>query len=496
MAPRPCWGYDGGTPHPHIFHYSFSECCYRDPLDGTCFSQGFTFERCCVQPLLHLVGDSPPGAPACFNDEAAYENCCIAGRRTVGYGMYQSHERLDVSAWSAEMGEPCWGVEGSRDGLLRTFERCCSPERGMLARGAPDLALALRKAWAELSEARSLLEHRRQRLLHLTAGATGETGRTLSGTCPRDSLWVRSALEGPGYIHSMFPPFGLCVRANLDLVDAAFRVDGFFHCQGIAGLGRIVSSRRQRPLHIVEVGANIGTCTIGLGMQGNYVSAVEPNPRSAELLNASIHLNKLHNRIKLSWHAASNVVATGTMLEGCGNSAHSVTRFAHLDRMQGVMGPAGTCEEHKIQSSLLGSLLGFRRKPIDLLKIDVEGHEAAVICGASQLLRRAMPVLLIELSPRFAKTAEYLYGNQLEYCLSGFRAVTKSGLKESIHLLLLRKLSSIGYLIYRIAKVQDDVLKLDLMQYSSITEVSVYALDEDIVAMSAAAALDLGFPAE
>merc|ERR1712139_480220 len=100
-----------------------------------------------------------------MEDELAYENCCIAGRKTVGFGIYE-HPAI-FAPMSAERGEPCWGNAVSHGGPMRTFEQCCRPER-VVSAGVPDLALALRKAWTKLSEARKLLKHRETRLLHLT----------------------------------------------------------------------------------------------------------------------------------------------------------------------------------------------------------------------------------------------------------------------------------------------------------------------------------------
>lgn len=57
----------------------------------------------------------------------------------------------------------------------------------------------------------------------------------------------------------------------------------------------------------------------------------------------------------------------------------------------------GSFREHHIQLATLDS---YRFRDIELIKIDVEGHESRVINGAAQTISSRMPALLIEIEQR------------------------------------------------------------------------------------------------
>jgi FkbM family methyltransferase len=126
---------------------------------------------------------------------------------------------------------------------------------------------------------------------------------------------------------------------------------------------------------VVDVGANIGLITIeagGLVGPAGRVISIEPNPRIGSYLKKNIHLNRL-----------KNVMVLQTAL----GKEKGVARFwcardddrSHIVRKGGIAVPITTLDE--VMQAEPG-------RPIDLLKIDVEGFEMAVLEGASQTLRR------------------------------------------------------------------------------------------------------------
>jgi hypothetical protein len=64
---------------------------------------------------------------------------------------------------------------------------------------------------------------------------------------------------------------------------------------------------------------------------------------------------------------------------------------------------------------------------VDFIKVDVEGHELAVLRGAVATLERCMPTLLVEIDPltlgqdQFATTFEWLTWQRYRpyYCMRG-----------------------------------------------------------------------------
>jgi hypothetical protein len=59
---------------------------------------------------------------------------------------------------------------------------------------------------------------------------------------------------------------------------------------------------------------------------------------------------------------------------------------------------AAAGRSYDVEAARLDTLLGGNERPIRFVKIDVEGHELAVLRGASALLRRDRPALLVEVS--------------------------------------------------------------------------------------------------
>ena len=143
----------------------------------------------------------------------------------------------------------------------------------------------------------------------------------------------------------------------------------------------------------VDVGANLGEWTLPLaravGAAGR-VLAIEPAPRSAAALEATLAANGLRQ-------AEIICCAIGDH-DGRVEFAVPVVTSARIDTGTARIGPAGTGHE-SVQVTLrsLDSLAAERSLDrLDLLKIDVEGHERQVLDGAVGIIGRCRPVLVIE----------------------------------------------------------------------------------------------------
>merc|ERR1712130_780382 len=129
-----------------------------------------------------------------------------------------------------------------------------------------------------------------------------------------------------------------------------------------------------------------------MGQEGHHVSAIEANPESAVLLNASIAINNLRRFTRVKVAAASAVHRRGQIHVPCGNAAHA-TLVTHSYQY------ADACGSHEIRTAPLKHLLGYK-KNVDVIKVDVEGNEFAVLCGALPLLQRSpQPALVFEFVP-------------------------------------------------------------------------------------------------
>lgn len=143
--------------------------------------------------------------------------------------------------------------------------------------------------------------------------------------------------------------------------------------------------------HFLDVGANIGSYTVlAGGAAGARVTAVEPIPQTFAHLARNVALNGLAGRVNPCM---------------CGLSDHSGTlRFTcDLDCVNHVLAPGEELPAIEVPVRTLDELVGADTPA--LIKIDVEGHERAVLLGASRTL--ADPRLLAVIMETNGSGARY-----------------------------------------------------------------------------------------
>lgn len=134
---------------------------------------------------------------------------------------------------------------------------------------------------------------------------------------------------------------------------------------------------------LVDVGANIGQVAIAAAALGVDCLAVEPDPKSYVLLCEALRANGLANVRPI--HAAASDRTGVLTLVGDSAWAH-VVEEAEPDP-GGVRVPA-------LPLDTLLPLHGFDSP--DLIKVDAEGHEAAVLRGLETTISRSRPLLIVE----------------------------------------------------------------------------------------------------
>src|SRR5512139_3365862 len=147
----------------------------------------------------------------------------------------------------------------------------------------------------------------------------------------------------------------------------------------------------RRDQDAIDVGANDGSYVHFLRRHARRVIAFEPMPSLARALHRKFRRGVVVESVALS-DAAGVVslrmpVVDGVVVTGCStvSSAASATYPAHraievpMDRLD----------------SIYGDDVGF-------IKIDVEGHEQAVLDGAVETIRRCRPRLLVEVDERLS----------------------------------------------------------------------------------------------
>jgi FkbM family methyltransferase len=143
----------------------------------------------------------------------------------------------------------------------------------------------------------------------------------------------------------------------------------------------------------VDIGANLGEWTVpfarAVGAAGR-VLAIEPAPRSAAALEATLSANALRQAEVIRCAAGER--------DGMAEFAVPIVTSARSDTGTARIGPADSGHEGlRVPLRTLDSLVaeqGIGR--LDLIKIDVEGSERQVLDGASAILDRHRPALVIE----------------------------------------------------------------------------------------------------
>lgn len=148
---------------------------------------------------------------------------------------------------------------------------------------------------------------------------------------------------------------------------------------------------RLRPgMHVLDIGANIGYYTMlsasVVGSSGS-VTAIEPNPDSAKMLEASRRANSFDNVLVIQVAAGRELGLL--VLHG---SYGNVMTSAAPDDAKALINST-TVPTFRVDDLIP------RNKNVDFVKIDVEGAEYNALLGASELIKRCHPTIVSEFSP-------------------------------------------------------------------------------------------------
>jgi len=150
---------------------------------------------------------------------------------------------------------------------------------------------------------------------------------------------------------------------------------------------RLVPRLCSRNEYSIDVGANNGVYTWHLARWSAGVVAFEPQPSHARFLKRAFG-----RRVRVEQVALSK------------DSGEATLRVPLQDREDGRatiepknLLPQFSCGEYKVLCRRLDT---YEIGPVGLIKIDVEGHELAVLEGAEAILRRDLPNLIIEAEER------------------------------------------------------------------------------------------------
>lgn len=169
---------------------------------------------------------------------------------------------------------------------------------------------------------------------------------------------------------------------------------------------------------VADIGSYIGIYAIALaryvGSSGRVI-AFEPNAKNCEENRKHLQLNQVEDRVELVRAALGDQDGNVSFDESAGIQGHVSTGIANSISSVPCM---------RLDTFLAG-------RPLDVLKIDVEGYEEFVLRGASQLLNseeRKPRAIFIEVHPyawpELGTTSQSLLGLLLRH---GYRALDLEG---------------------------------------------------------------------
>jgi FkbM family methyltransferase len=145
-------------------------------------------------------------------------------------------------------------------------------------------------------------------------------------------------------------------------------------------------------MRCLDVGAQTGffTCLIASRLSSaGHLYAFEPMPPSYELLTRNVHENGFDEKVSTYPNACSNVATT--------------IEASQVSGMY-VVGKVDRATPVQTQSVRIDDVID---EPVDLIKIDIEGHEPAAIEGMAGLLRRSRPIIISEANEYWLRTCSH-----------------------------------------------------------------------------------------
>lgn len=161
----------------------------------------------------------------------------------------------------------------------------------------------------------------------------------------------------------------------------------------------------------VDVGGNTGVYAYYLSQLTRNVHVFEPNPSCLSQLAKIKRRNMTFYPVALSDRRGQATMRFDPGNEGVG----TIEEANRLDQNPGIR----SVVERQVEVRLLDD---FDLQNVGFMKIDVEGHEPAVLRGAKRLLRTQSPVILIEIERRHNPTAfEEVEGLTAEWGYTAWR---------------------------------------------------------------------------
>ena len=205
-------------------------------------------------------------------------------------------------------------------------------------------------------------------------------------------LLIKNILFNPNTVYNAYNNVNLKIFPNVG-----------FHCLNILNHGgfdtiKIFEKYLSLGDTFIDIGANLGYMSINaskiVGPKGKIIS-FEPDNTIYSLLEHNITLNNVEN-IKLNKIGLSNYK---------GEASFNIATESGLSRLENknnnlvglILQSKTTIKVNTLDSYLVDN--NFTNIKIQMIKIDVEGHELNILQGASNVLKDSKPIIILEINP-------------------------------------------------------------------------------------------------
>lgn len=155
-----------------------------------------------------------------------------------------------------------------------------------------------------------------------------------------------------------------------------------------------------RPLQVIDIGAHIGSFATNLASLNSRttVACYEPSPESAKYLRLNVEQNALSDRVTV--HESALAAATGWALldDNSGGSVHNgLMRAEH--RLVDGDDALDSRTAIKVATATFDQAVADAPAPVDLVKMDCEGGEYALVYGSAPSSWTSVQRIVLEYHP-------------------------------------------------------------------------------------------------
>lgn len=184
------------------------------------------------------------------------------------------------------------------------------------------------------------------------------------------------------YIKNGYPQIAILSH---DHIGNRINIFGRYEKEQLSYLQPLINSRNLGSGVCLDIGANIGNHALFFSSLFHKVHAFEPSQTSFALLKFNTHKK---NNIQCHQIGLSDSCTTMQMITPANNIGMGSLELAASKSDSIIV-------EH-VNVVTLDSIECLNNAKVELIKLDVEGHELAVLTGAYETIRRNKPIILFE----------------------------------------------------------------------------------------------------